>query len=108
MTRYLSALALAAAVTVAAGARPAAAADEHSVLAPGDMKWGAAPPSLPKGAEMAVLYGDPSKDGLFAVRLKLPKGYSIPPHSHPKAEVVTVMSGTFRIGMGDTADASKA
>ena len=106
MKRYVSALALAAAL--AAVALPAAAADEHAVLAPGDMKWVPAPPSVPKGAQMAVLFGDPSKEGLFAMRLKLPKGYSVPPHSHPKPEVVTVISGTFRIGMGDAADAAKA
>ena len=42
------------------------------------------------------------------MRLKMPKGYQIAPHSHPKPEVVTVVSGTFRIGMGETADPSKA
>ena len=56
---------------------------------------------------MAVLYGDPSKDGPFAMRLKMPKGYAIPPHSHPKPEIVTVILGTFQIGMGDAADKSK-
>ncbi len=106
MKHIVSILALAAAV--AAGALPAAAADEHKVLTPGDMKWSPAPPSLPKGAEMAVLYGDPGKDGLFAMRLKFPSGYRIPPHSHPKPEIVTVISGTFRIGMGDAADPAKA
>ena len=55
-----------------------------------------------------MLYGDPGKEGLFALRLKLPKGYHIPPHTHPKPEVVTVVSGTFRLGMGETADQSKA
>jgi quercetin dioxygenase-like cupin family protein len=55
-----------------------------------------------------VLYGDPSKEGLFAIRLKLPKGYRVPPHTHPQPEIVTVISGVFHIGMGDTADDSKA
>jgi quercetin dioxygenase-like cupin family protein len=41
------------------------------------------------------------------MRLKMPSGYKIAPHSHPKPEVVTVISGTFRIGMGDKADSSK-
>ena len=54
------------------------------------------------------MYGDPSKDGLFAMRLKLPSGYAIPPHTHPKPEIVTVISGTFRLGMGEKAYASKA
>ncbi len=87
---------------------PLLAADEHKIAKPQDIKWSPAPAALPKGAEVAVLFGDPAKEGLFAMRLKFPKGYQIPPHNHPKPEVVTVISGTFRIGMGDTADASKA
>ena len=84
------------------------ASDDHKVLTPNDVKWSPGPASLAKGSEMAVIYGDPSKEGLFAMRLKLPKGFQIAPHSHPKPEVVTVISGTFRIGMGETADSSKA
>src|SRR3712207_14510 len=105
--KHLS-FALAFAAALAAGALPASAADDHKILAPGDIKWSPGPPSLPKGAEMAVLFGDPSKDGLFAMRLKFPSGYRIAPHSHPKPEVVTVISGVFRIGMGESADPSKA
>jgi quercetin dioxygenase-like cupin family protein len=57
----------------------------------------------------SVLYGDPAKDGLFVLRLKLPKGYAIPPpHTHPKPEIVTVISGTFTLGMGNVADESNA
>jgi quercetin dioxygenase-like cupin family protein len=52
--------------------------------------------------------GIASKEGLFALRLKLPKGYHIPPHTHPKPEVVTILSGTLRLGEGSTADQSKA
>ena len=92
----------------AALALPVSAAEDHKILGPADVKWSPGPASLPKGAEAAVLFGDPSKEGLFAMRLKLPKGYQIPPHSHPKPEVVTVLSGSFRIGMGETADPSKA
>jgi quercetin dioxygenase-like cupin family protein len=99
-----AALALAAA---SAFALPVLAADDHKIVAPNEVKWSPAPPSVPKGAEVAVLYGDPSKDGPFAMRLKMPKGYAIPPHSHPKPEIVTVISGTFQIGMGDAADKSK-
>jgi quercetin dioxygenase-like cupin family protein len=80
----------------------------HRMLSLQDIKWAPAPPSIPPGAEAAVLYGDPSKDGLFAMRLKFPKGYKIAPHTHPKPEVLTVISGTFRLGMGETADQSKA
>ncbi len=82
--------------------------DGHKMLSPQEIKWAPAPPSIPPGAEAAVLYGDPSKDGLFAMRLKFPKGYKIPPHTHPKPEVLTVISGTFRLGMGEAADSGKA
>jgi quercetin dioxygenase-like cupin family protein len=78
------------------------------ILSPQEIKWVPAPASIPPGAEAAVLYGDPSKDGVFALRLKLPKGYHIPSHTHPKPEVVTVITGTFRLGMGEAADRGKA
>jgi quercetin dioxygenase-like cupin family protein len=81
--------------------------DGHAMLAPQEIKWSPGPASIPPGSEVAVLFGDPGKEGLFAIRLKLPKGYRIAPHTHPKPEVVTVISGTFRLGMGDSADQSK-
>jgi quercetin dioxygenase-like cupin family protein len=83
-------------------------AHEHKMLTPSEVKWSPGPGSIPPGAETAVLYGDPSKEGPFTMRLKLPQGYVIAPHHHPKPEVVTVISGTFRLGMGETADRSKA
>ncbi len=76
----------------------------HKVFLPQDIKWGSTPPSLPAGAQAAVLYGDPTKDGMFALRIKLPKGYSIPAHTHPKPEVITIISGKFSLGMGSKAD----
>ena len=87
---------------------PALASDEHKIIRSDQIRWSPGPPSLAKGAEFAVLSGDPSKDGPFVMRLKLPKGFQIAPHSHSKPEVVTVLSGTFRIGMGETVDPSKA
>lgn len=72
-----------------------------------DLKWQPAPPFLPKGAEFTVLSGDPAKDGLYVVRLKMPAGYKIPAHNHPTSEMVTVVSGHFHIGMGDKLDAKK-
>ena len=81
---------------------------DHTMLGPQDVKWAKAPPSVPPGAEASVLYGDPGKDGLFALRLKFPKGYAIPPHTHPKPEIVTVISGTFTLGMGNVADKGNA
>lgn len=78
-----------------------------ATAAPGeDFQWGPAPPVFPKGAEMAVLQGDPSTNQEFTVRLRLPNGYKIPPHTHPTTENVTVIKGTFLAGMGGTFDQS--
>jgi quercetin dioxygenase-like cupin family protein len=70
------------------------------------VKWGDAPPSVPKGAKLAVLNGDPSKAGPFTMRLKLPAGYKIPPHTHTQSENLTVLSGELYLGMGDKLDTS--
>jgi ketosteroid isomerase-like protein len=64
------------------------------------IKWMDVPPSLPKGAKLAVLVGDPSKPEPFTLRLQMPDGYKIAPHTHPTDEHVTVLSGTFRAAMG--------
>lgn len=74
----------------------------------GDLKWGAAPPVFPKGAQMAVLSGDPNKPGVFVIRLKMPAGYKIPAHQHPTDEYVTVVSGDLSLGMGDKLDPAKS
>jgi quercetin dioxygenase-like cupin family protein len=72
-----------------------------------EFKWGPAPAVFPTGARMAVLAGDPSKSDEFVVRLDLPDGYTIAPHWHPTDEHVTVVKGTFLVGMGDGIDPSK-
>lgn len=69
---------------------------------PPALKWGPAPPFFPAGARFAVLQGDPGQTGLYTVRLEMPPGYTIRPHSHPTDELVTVISGTLALGMGDT------
>jgi quercetin dioxygenase-like cupin family protein len=71
------------------------------------LKWGPAPAVFVAGAKMAVLQGDPSKTEQFTIRLDLPSGYTIAPHFHPTDEHVTVIEGTFLVGMGDKLDASK-
>lgn len=73
-----------------------------------DIKWGPAPAVFPPGAGMAVLQGNPAGTDLFTVRLRFPNGYKIAPHTHPTDENVTVISGTFRVGMGTTFDAKGA
>lgn len=103
--------AVVAAVIVSAGhsasAQPASRGT-HSLMTPAQIKWGPAPSSLPPGAQAAVLYGDPGKEGMFVLRLRLPAGYKIPPHTHPKPEIVTVVSGAFHVGMGTKADPANA
>jgi quercetin dioxygenase-like cupin family protein len=81
-----------------------ATSEQHVVLDPANLEWGDAPPGLPAGAKLAVLAGDPNKKGLFAVRLQTPTGYKVPPHTHPTAEHITIISGTFNIGTGDKFD----
>jgi hypothetical protein len=71
------------------------------------LTWGPAPDAFPAGAKMAVERGDPMKKGEFVVRLSLPADYKIPPHWHPTAEHVRVVSGEFMVGMGDALDATK-
>jgi hypothetical protein len=74
---------------------------EHVVVRPDDIKWGPAPPGLPAGAKLAVLFGDPTKAGPYVLRVKLPDGYKVPPHWHPTDENVTVIQGTFMAGKGE-------
>jgi quercetin dioxygenase-like cupin family protein len=81
---------------------------DNKLVTPAEIQWEPAPAVLPAGAQGAALYGDPTKDGLFSMRFKLPKGYRVPPHTLSKAGIFTVISGTFLIGMGEKADASKA
>ncbi|MDP3675588.1 MAG: cupin domain-containing protein [Novosphingobium sp.] len=102
------AIGLAAAAAVSVPKALAQAGDGHTIVGASDIKWSPAPPSIPPGAQAAILYGDPGKEGLFVLRLKLPKGYRLAPHTHPKPEIVTVISGTFRLGMGEAADQGKA
>jgi hypothetical protein len=81
---------------------------DHVMVPPDKIKWGPAPPALPKGAQMAVLAGEPSKKGMpFVIRAKLPDGYKVAPHFHPGTENVTVLKGTFLIGRGDKFDLDK-
>jgi quercetin dioxygenase-like cupin family protein len=78
------------------------AADTHHTVVPADaIKWGSAPPSLPPGAQAAVLMGSPAKEGPFVIRLKFPAGFTIAPHRHSKDEVVTVISGKLAIMSGE-------
>jgi quercetin dioxygenase-like cupin family protein len=108
MKIVLPTLIAAVAVAGVASTAPADTMEGHTIVPPQEIKWGPAPPVLPPGAQAAVLFGDPDEEGLFVLRLKFPAGYSVGPHTHPVDEIVTVISGTFYKGMGETADPSKA
>ena len=72
------------------------------------IEWNAGPAALPAGAKMAVLEGDPAKEGPFVVRFQFPAGYHIPQHTHPKTERVTVISGTLYLATGQALDRANA
>jgi uncharacterized protein (TIGR02246 family) len=61
-------------------------------------------PGFDPGVKIAVLHGDPAGKGDYTIRLQLPAGYRFPVHYHPKGEHLTVVSGSFQLGMGNTAD----
>jgi quercetin dioxygenase-like cupin family protein len=98
-------LTLSAAAAAAQGS-PGQGAQHAVIVLPDQITWKPGPPSLPSGARFAVIEGNPAEAGPFTMRLSVPNGYRIPPHSHPGIEHVTVMKGTFRVGMGDKFDAS--
>jgi Domain of unknown function (DUF4437) len=104
----IAAVGLAVAQTGTTGTTPAPAtgmsASSMVATTPADLKWGAPPPVFEQNAQMALVSGDPSKAGLYTVRLKMPAGYKVMPHFHPTDENVTVISGTFALGSGDTFD----
>ena len=80
----------------------------HVMLTPKQIKWQAAPASLPAGAQMAVLDGDPSQSGVsYTIGLKMPNGYRMPPHWHPSDASVIVVQGVFGMGLGEKFDSTR-
>jgi anti-sigma factor ChrR (cupin superfamily) len=99
---FVVALALCSGMTTASAQGP-----DHRMISPNDLKWSDVP-SLPPGAKMAVIEGPMSEAVTFTVRLKFPANYQIPAHWHPAVERVTVLSGTFYMGVGDRLDTQKS
>jgi len=98
-----TALVLATAVLLVPGSTARAHEPHHTMIQPEELKW-AQPPTLPAGAQAAVLFGSPAKEGPFVLRLKFPAGFIVPPHKHSQAEMVTVISGEFGIASADKFD----
>ena len=81
---------------------------EMRLYPPTSVEWKPGPAAIPAGAKMAVLEGDPTKEGPFVVRFQFPDGYHIPPHTHPKTERVTVISGNLYLATGELLDRNSA
>ena len=96
------------AATLSLGSTLLLSSSAQSQVNPGGLKWGPAPPSLPRDAQISVLSGNPERPGLFTIRLRTPAGYAVPPHSHPSDEHVTVISGRILFGMGSRANRARA
>jgi hypothetical protein len=76
-----------------------------NAFTPDSIQWGPVPPFVPPGAQLAVIEGNPmASSGDYTIRLKMPAGYKIGPHWHPKRENVTVLKGSLKVGMGDKFD----
>lgn len=76
-------------------------------LTPPEMKWTKQGALAAPGLEQFNLVGDPTKPGPYTLRLKFPKGYRIAPHTHPDSREVTIISGVFATGYGETFDNAK-
>ena len=89
-------------------AAPAAAQGSMKLYpASKSLEWKPAPPAMPKGVMVTVLEGDPTRPGVFTMRIRFPAGTQVMPHFHSTTEHATVISGTLHIGMGDTFDRAR-
>ncbi len=82
-------------------------ASGHISLVPSELKWADAP-GIGPGVKIAIIEGDLKATGPVTFRIKLPAKAKIPVHTHPLIEHVTVISGTFYLGIGEKFDESKA
>jgi quercetin dioxygenase-like cupin family protein len=79
----------------------------QSVLSmPNEIVWKATP--LSPGLETAVSCGDPSKPGVYVLRVKFPAGFKLMPHFHPDEwRTGIVLTGNYYFGLGEQWDESK-
>jgi quercetin dioxygenase-like cupin family protein len=82
------------------GVGTTASAQEEIQVRPEQRRW--VPfPVFGSGSQMAILRGSPQKPGLFVIHVRFPAQSRLPAHTHPIEHVVTVLSGTYYVGMGD-------
>ncbi|MCW8196010.1 cupin [Proteobacteria bacterium 005FR1] len=74
--------------------------EEPVMVDSNELEWQPAA-SLGGGAEMAIIEGDPAKKEPFTLRLRLPDGLELAPHTHPEDERVTVLEGTLHLAPGE-------
>ena len=109
MKPVLLSLLLLSAGAFAAEPASAPAPSGHVMVHADDVAWGDAPPFLERGAQFALVSGNPGKaGGLFVIRLKMPAGYRIARHWHPGDEHVTVLEGSLTLSMGEAGKAHAA
>lgn len=67
-------------------------------------EWFPTPSILPAGGKIAVVSGNPFEPGPFTLEFQMPDGYTLPPHTNPSNEHVTVTSGALMVGLGRNID----
>jgi quercetin dioxygenase-like cupin family protein len=70
---------------------------------PADIDWEPFP-AFPPSARLAAVVGHPSEVAPYVVRVKVPSGVQLMPHTHHEDRVYTVISGVFYIGVGQQFD----
>jgi hypothetical protein len=103
MKRSMRSMVMCLALLVPVAALPDDTGGKWNLQEPASIEWKPAE-SLARGAMMAILDGDPSKEGFFTMRLKMPDGFKVLPHWHSKQERVTVLQGVLNLGHGDDFD----
>ena len=63
--------------------------------------------AFPPSVRLAVLVGEPTEEGPYTIRVRVPRGVKLMPHTHPEDRLYTVISGVFYIGLGDKFDADR-
>ena len=98
-------VALALALGAISGA-PAESKKQVTALAPQDIRW-FTPVYYSDGRQRAHLRGDSSQGGDWIDRVRIPGRSRVPAHTHPDDEIVTVIEGTWYLGMGEKFDETK-